>query len=101
KISIRSMRMVYRARPSAASRIELFEPLLQGRSLAIRPNRRLGIGPRAPAGDEVLPRCDPPRLKIVHEIPQRGPQHMMREAREPRDIDAERPVPFQHRKNVR
>jgi hypothetical protein len=38
---------------------------------------------------KILPRGDAARLEVVHEIPERGPQHVMREARKPGDVDAE------------
>src|SRR5262245_31477111 len=75
--------------------IDVFEPLLLCCSLTVRPDGRLGIGPVSVARDEVLPSCDAARLKVVHEIPQRGPQDVMGEAWKPRDVNAECHVLFE------
>src|SRR5204863_6554247 len=41
-------------------------------------------------GLEVLPGLNAALLEIAHEVPQRGPDHVVREARIPGDVDAER-----------
>src|ERR1043165_6898230 len=77
---------------SAAPRIEFFKALLHSRPLPVRANARLPIGSFTTARNKVLPGRDSPRMEVIHEIPQRGPQHVVREAGKPGDVDAERHV---------
>src|ERR1700722_9597593 len=71
RISMRSIRI------SVAPEVKLFELLLHRRPLAVITNRGLGIGAVAPRRLKVVPGGDAARLKVVHEIPQRRPEHVM------------------------
>src|SRR6476661_8754325 len=59
---------------------------------ALAAGRHVGDGIRRMfvRGLEVLPGLNAALLEIAHEIPQRGPDHVVREARIPGDVDAER-----------
>src|SRR6516162_7121329 len=61
----------------------LFETLLIGSRLGAR------VGAILARPLEFLPGSDAVRLKLLHEIPQRRPNHLMGEARIPSDRDAE------------
>src|ERR1700722_4154365 len=83
RISMRSMRI------SLAPEVKLLKSLLRGGALSVVGDRRLRVRTIAPRSLEVVPGGDAARLKIDHEIPQGGPQHVVREAWEPGDVDAQ------------
>src|SRR4249919_1770650 len=82
-MSIRSIRML------VSTGIQLFEFLLHGGAFAVLADGGLGVWLVAMLCLEIVPGSDAARLEIIHEIPERRPQHVVGEAREPSDVDAQ------------
>src|SRR5262245_54501216 len=75
-----------------AREIQLLQLPLLVEPLAFRPDLRPRVRLRLAALHEVFPRLDAVRVEVMHEIPQRSPRDVVREARIPREVDAEREV---------
>src|SRR4051812_48731390 len=73
-----------------AREIALLELALLVEAFALRPDFRDRVRPVFAARDEIFPRCDTALLEVPHEIVERGPCDVVREARVPRDVHAER-----------
>src|SRR5688572_2751217 len=72
-----------------AREVALFELALLVEAFALRPDFRDRIRPVLAARDEIIPRRDAALPELLHEIVERGPRDVVREARIPRDVHAE------------
>src|SRR6476660_7798053 len=70
--------------------IALFELALLVEAFAFRPDFRDRVGPVLAARDEIVPRRDSALLELLHEIVERSPCDVVREAWIPGDVHAER-----------
>src|SRR5688572_18965893 len=72
-----------------AREITLFELALLVEPFALRPDFRNGVRPVLSARDEIFPCRDAALFELLHEIVERRPRDVVREARVPSDVHAQ------------